>query len=104
MKLLDRPTLHLVRDFLREAIRSVAWLAFAFLSSYAKDLLVETKRPDWMVAIAELVSIVSFLAGAFVLVCVVGISALLSVLPMFRKLKRELKSPSKGSFTVVDKE
>lgn len=103
MKVLDRPTLHLVRDFARETIRSLAWLLFSFVISYAKDLLVETHRPPWMVAIAEIVAIFSFLAGAFVLCCVVGISALLSVLPLFRKLRQELKPRPKPPFTVVDK-
>lgn len=102
MKLLDRPTLRLVYDFARETARSAAWLLFSFLVSYAKDLLVETKRPDWMVAIAELVAICSFLAGAFVLCAVVGISAVLSVLPMFRKLKRELRTRDKPKLNIVD--
>lgn len=103
MKFFDRPTLRVVYEFARETVRAAAWLLFSLVISYGKDLLVETKRPDWMVAIAELVEICSFLAGAFVLCSIVGISALLSVIPMFRKLKHELKSRPNPPFSVVDK-
>jgi hypothetical protein len=91
LKFVDRPTVQFALEMARDFIRAAVWLLVSFAFSYGRDLLVETGRPPWMVAVATCVEIFSFVVGAFVLCCLLFFSAAMTVLPMYRKLRKALE-------------